>query len=288
MRSWRGTSFSSGSEHRDRFTLVNAVLEFLIQAEVIEAASFGTQAAMRLVAGQEFAAAESLITRLLPLARKHAAHLSTAQLTRVLSELRFRQGRWDEAFAHSGEVLERNRIPQVAGAWVDAASATTLAAMGRADESTALVEQALVVAEAHEVPIVVLWCHAARGHLSLSQNRVEEAVTSFWAAAEAWNRSGLQVPTFVLWAADAAEAAIRVGDAELERVAVATLANDATPWTQATRERIAMAHAESSAAIEAGAVRANELYAQASMPFEVARTDLFAAWGPLPPCRSRC
>jgi DNA-binding CsgD family transcriptional regulator len=134
-------------------------------------------------------------------------------VTVLLANLRWRQGRWREAYSHSTLYALSPDLPAISSAWGSAAAASMAAALGNADATQRFAQRAFANTPDHEVPLVRAWANAALGHLHLSQNQPVAALAYLRQSAQHVAAMELGQPLFFLWWGDYLEALLGVGAA---------------------------------------------------------------------------
>jgi DNA-binding CsgD family transcriptional regulator len=250
----------------------------LMDAEMVEGISLGQNWAMTLIMQERFGEAEELLEKLLPLARKLAVDLGVAMITVLLANLRWRQGRWREAYSHSTLYALSPDLPSISSAWGSAAAASMAAALGKVEATHELAQRAFDNIPNNEVPMVRAWAHAALGHLHLSQGQPAIALAHLRKTAACVAEMELGQPLFFLWWGDFLEALIEVGEREEAEEILTQLeqGNELLDlrWTEGICQRIRGSLAPS--AKEARVHFAQSIVALSTCPyrFEIARTKL--------------
>jgi DNA-binding CsgD family transcriptional regulator/tetratricopeptide (TPR) repeat protein len=211
MVAWNLFLLGETTEATPRLQSLEPFIGALIDAETVEGVSFGQNWAMCLIMQERFAEAELLLERLLPIARRLAVDLGVAMVTVLLANLRWRQGRWREAYSHSTLYALSPDLPQISSAWGSAAAASMAAALGNADATQRFAQRAFASTPDGEVPLVRAWAHAALGHLYLSQNQPVVALAHLRQSAQHAAAMELGQPLFFLWWGDYLEALLGVG-----------------------------------------------------------------------------
>jgi DNA-binding CsgD family transcriptional regulator len=206
--------FLTGSmdEAETRNAAMDPVVMMLVDQETVEGVSFGQNLAMRLIMSERFAEAESLLSRLLPVARRLGVELSVAMISMVTGALRWRQGLWDQAMLYTLAPLESEELPRLSNAWGHAIAAQLVSAIGDVEQTDAHVAAALETSAVEGSALIRSWARAALGHLRLSQGNYTAAVEQFAAVDADMSSVGLAQPEFFLWQGDYIEALIAVGD----------------------------------------------------------------------------
>jgi DNA-binding CsgD family transcriptional regulator/tetratricopeptide (TPR) repeat protein len=212
MVAWNLFLLGEVDESSPRLQSLEPFIGALLDAETIEGVSFGQNWAMCLIMRERFEEAELLLERLLPIARRLAVDLSVAMVTLLLANLRWRQGRWREAYSHSTLYALSPSLPAVSTAWGSAAAASMAASLGNGEATERLAERAFANTPDNEVPLIRAWANAALGHLHLSQRKPAIALVHLRRTAEYVADMELGQPLFFLWWGDYLEALLGVGE----------------------------------------------------------------------------
>jgi DNA-binding CsgD family transcriptional regulator/tetratricopeptide (TPR) repeat protein len=212
MVAWNLFLRGETTEATPRLQSLEPFIGALIDAETVEGVSFGQNWAMCLIMQERFAEAELLLERLLPIARRLAVDLGVAMVTVLLANLRWRQGRWREAYSHSTLYALSPDLPAISSAWGSAAAASMAAALGNTDATQRFAQRAFANTPDGEVPLVRAWANAALGHLYLSKNQPHVALSHLRQTAQYVTGMELGQPLFFLWWGDYLEALLAVGN----------------------------------------------------------------------------
>lgn len=192
------------------------------------------------------------------------------------SELGYRTGTWDQAYADASESIRLAAETSQANAYSLYFAARVEAARGQEEECRAHVRAALDVAEANGIGCMPTYTGSALGLLELGLGRTDEAIAELERVADLAERQQLRDPTVVQWAADLVEAyamAGRVDDARrvLDRLRPAV--DDGEAWAHAVTARGEGLVAEGDEALE-WFEQALTWHERDAQPFERARTQL--------------
>jgi DNA-binding CsgD family transcriptional regulator len=245
---------------------------------VVEGLTFGQNWAMCLIMQERFAEAEALLEKLLPVARKLAVDLAVAIITVLLANLRWRQGRWREAYLHSTLYALSPSLPAISTAWGSAAAASMAAGLGKIGATERFAERAFANIPDGEVPLVRAWANAALGHLHLSQGQPAIALVHLRQTAESVAAMELGQPLFFLWWGDYIEALLGVGERQ-EAEQILTQLEQRNEllnlrWIEGICERTWGSLASSAETADTHFSQSVRALSECPYPFEVARTKL--------------
>ena len=278
MVSWNLFLIGDKTESDARMQALEPFVGALMEAEVVEGLSFGQNWAMCLIMQERFAESELLLEKLLPVARKLSVDLAVAIITVLLANLRWRQGRWREAYSHSTLYALSPSLPAISTAWGSAAAASVAAALGNIEETERLAERAFENTPDGEVPLVRAWANAALGHLHLSQGQPAIALVHLRQTAQCVTEMELGQPLFFLWWGDYLEALIGVGEREEAQQLLTQLEqrNELLNlrWIEGICERTRGCLAPSVEEANARFTQSIIALSTCPYPFEVARTKL--------------
>jgi DNA-binding CsgD family transcriptional regulator len=230
----------------------------------------------RICSGQE-RALRSELTRLIALARQTDTFGLLPFLLTVSADLAFRTGDWEAAERDSAAVGLADEYGQ-GGILVFAlvVRGRLRAARGRTDDARVDIERGAAHAGEVGMATVVNLGRSATGFLELGGGRAAEAIAALEPIADFAERSGLEDPTFIPWAADLVEAYVRSGRADDAARVAASLSRRAEragvplPLALAARCRGLVAGEGFEAHFEDAVVN----HERAEAPFEAARTLL--------------
>ena len=240
-----------------------------------QSAAFGLQA--RVCTGQERLLLEE-VTLMGKAARETGTVGLLSYLQSVAADTAYRVGDWDEAAQSSAEAIEIAEQHGQLGVlpFGLVVSGRLRAARGETQRAREEIERGLALAESVGLGVLALWGHAALGFLALGIGRADATISELLWIGEAQRRSGTADPSIVPWAPDLVEALDQAGrrdhaeratdrlDAQAEATGVAL------PRALAARCRGLVADSDFEQPFE----RSLELHAEASAPFERARTLL--------------
>lgn len=275
--------FLSGQmeEANERNAVIDPIIEFLVDQEKVEGASFGQIRVMRLVMEEKYEQADELLNRLIPLANRIGADLSVASLNVVLGALRWRQGRWDEAQLFTNHFVDAKNLPALSLAWVSGSAALVEASLGNEETAEQLVDRVLVMPEVQGSPFLRAWATAALGHLRLSQGRLEEAFENLQEVRVLVASMGLVQPGFFLWWGDYLDVLLQLKRHDEAREVLELLTPLATHvssrWLSGVLQRTRGALASDPNQAELHFLSAIDAFTIIGMPFEVGRTHLTRA-----------
>ncbi|WP_169985193.1 LuxR family transcriptional regulator [Microbispora sp. H10836] len=221
------------------------------------------------------AAALTLTSRAVELARAHGAVARMPQMLEILIQAQQWMGRYDAVAANAMDGL---RLAQETGRAVSGAQhlawlAFTAAVEGDEETCALRAARAVELAAAHGVSVAEALGTLALAHLDVAANRHADAVNRLRAVA----RTGDPLVVRVMATPLLVESAVRTGDVAQARDALVVLER----WVDSTRDpdRLALAarcHALLAPPDEAGErfAQALELHRQGSCAFETARTRL--------------
>jgi len=193
----------------------------------------------------------------------------------VRAQLAFRRGRWDAARADAAEAVRwaRDTGQRTVLAFTLAVAARLEAWTGGLRDAGAMLDEALVIAEADGAAGIAMHIWAARADLELEAGRPEGAIDAARRAAELEQACGLEQPGAALWAGTLVEALVEAGrtDEAAAMVAQADAAHSPYGAAVAARGRVLLADADALDAAAAGALDAEEAL---GMALERARTEL--------------
>lgn len=195
------------------------------------------------------------------------------------SDLDFRTGNWNRAYADASEAvhLADHMTAPVHLSYSLACVARVEAGRGREMECRRHAESALAIADSLGLASVRNYAHAAMGLLELGLGRPEVAITELERARETGRLHGVSEPTVIQFEADLIEAYVRSGRTSDARDALERFEERAHAtgriWSRATSARcrglLAPEHG-----YEEDFYRALLLNDRLPMPFERARTEL--------------
>jgi DNA-binding CsgD family transcriptional regulator/tetratricopeptide (TPR) repeat protein len=221
---------------------------------------------------------ERIVDALIADGRARSAPAALAFPLGIRAQLRFRQGRWQQALADGEEAVElATDTGQLAlVAFTGGALAEVEAAGGREDDCRDHAGRALAIADPTGSDAIGIYAHAALGLLELGLGRLDAAVEQLsWCRAAA-RRMGMVEASVAHWAGSFVEALARTGSREALETFVAELDDAAT--------RTGGAYAAGCAARGRGLLAADgfaaplersvAILAAAGLPFEAARSQL--------------
>jgi DNA-binding CsgD family transcriptional regulator len=190
----------------------------------------------------------------------------------------YRLGDWDEAEREIDDAVDNAEVSGQGGplAIAHIVRARIHAARGREDAARDDARAGVKIAEPVAYGSVKLWSVACLGFLELGRNAIDAAIEQLEQARALAGLSGLEDPLIVPWAPDLVEAYVHAGrTSDAGEVSAALSA-------EAERNDTALAHALAARCrgltaereVEREFERALELHAEASQPFERARTLL--------------
>jgi DNA-binding CsgD family transcriptional regulator len=220
--------------------------------------------------------------RLLEPLLDHAAQVGDIRaLTSALevhAQLEFRTGRWREAQAAAAESV---RLSEDTDLTVQLAySLAVLAIIEAASGAPGALDHAAEadeIAARNRLTVIAEYTGAARGHEALAAGRPADALATLSEVARRVERTGRRMPGVLQWEGDLLEAAVRAGEPEAARGALAGLEQRAaatgSAWAAAVAARIGGMLADDHRPHFEAALRLHEI---AGAPFEAARTRLCA------------
>ncbi len=222
--------------------------------------------------------AERIVDALIADGRARSAPAELAFPLGIRTQLRFRQGRWQEALADGEEAVElATDTGQLAlVAFAGGALAEVEAATGREEDCRGHVERALAIADPTHSDAIGIYAHAALGLLELGLGRLDLAVEELsWCRAAA-GRMGMAEASVAHWAGSLVDGLARTGDrealseltAELDAVAATTGGRYAAGCAARGRGMLAGDDFAAPLAISI------EQFEHARLPFETARSQL--------------
>ncbi|HEY8338910.1 MAG TPA: AAA family ATPase, partial [Egibacteraceae bacterium] len=192
------------------------------------------------------------------------------------SELGFRTGSWDQAYADASESIRLAAETSQANAYSLYFAAHIEAARGQEEECRSHARAALDVAAKNGIGCMPTYTGSVLGLLELGLGRTEEAIAELEKVAALAERQQLRDPTLVQWAPDLVEAYVMVGRVEDARRVLERLrpeSDDGEAWAHAATARCEGLIAEGDEAIERFE-QALEWHERDAQPFERARTQL--------------
>jgi tetratricopeptide (TPR) repeat protein len=185
-------------ESTERVEALTPIVEMLLDQQLGESIVLGQTFTMRLIMEERFSEADRLLLRLLPLAQRLGDDLSATLFSVVLSTLRWRQGRSDEALLYATEYLHAERLPSLAFAWAAASAAQIFAALGRVDRTRELANSALALAGSNGVsaPLIEAWALAAQAHIFVAQGDYKSALGLYRRVATEVKNASSASPNF--------------------------------------------------------------------------------------------
>jgi DNA-binding CsgD family transcriptional regulator len=280
ITSWNLFLTGEVTESSQRVQALSPIVEMLLDQQLGESIVLGQTFTMRLIMEEQFSEADRLLMRLLPLAQRLGDDLSATLFSVVLSTLRWRQGRSDEALLYATEYLHAERLPALAFAWAAASAAQIFAALGRVERTNELSSAALEMASSSGVsaPLIEAWALAAQAHVLVSQGDYRPALGLYRRVETEVNKAHLGQPEFFHWHGDYLETLLALGLRDKAKQVVNELSQTNTTlklaWISGV---VARTHAQ----LCGDATTAASLYSAAlaafesvEMHFEVARTLL--------------
>ncbi len=280
ITSWNLFLTGEVEESSQRVGALTPIVEMLLDQQLADAIVLGQTFTMRLIMEERFAEADRMLIRLLPLAQRLGDDLSATLFSVVLSTLRWRQGRSDEAMLYATEYLQAERLPALAFAWAAASAAQIFAALGRVDRTKELCNSALASAGSNGVsaPLIEAWALAAQAHVLLSHGDCKPALALYQKVETEVAKAHLGQPEFFHWHGDYLETLLACGHIAKAKEVLHELflANQTLKlaWVSGVIERTEAQlcnDPEMAAKLFSSAVAA---FQSVGMPFEVARTLL--------------
>lgn len=260
---------------------VEAVATALFDTDMPEAEHLWNVLGMLHVITEKWATAETFLERVVYRTKRAGAPSTLGLSAGILAELRWRTGRWDDAWELATGPLREGARQAVPIAWANAYTAHLEAARGMAESCRSRAEAALAEAEELDASIVKLWALHALALLELGLGHPAAAAAHLDRAAAMTAAAEVREPGVVWWQADHVESLWRAGrrhEAEraLERFSRESTAVDRkTALAAVARSRGLLTEDHEEA--EAHFVDALDIHRTVTAPFELGRVLLCRA-----------
>jgi DNA-binding CsgD family transcriptional regulator len=231
-------------------------------------------------ARERWTAAEQVIEKTIGRARRLGMNGAVSFATAVHSDLRWRTGRWAEAYT---AMVEQRQMGEDAGnveplTMASAYLSRIEAGIGLAEDCRRHALEAIERAEPRGLHSLAAWARSALGLLALGRGEWREAVRWFNAIADVTARGSAGEPGSLWWEADWVEARWRTGDRAGAQAALARLESEAGSsagrWAAAAAARCRVLLAEDPQVFRAAFEEARAGHDELGAPFERARTEL--------------
>lgn len=280
MYAYLSLAHGDANEFLSRFPALNEVADALKDSDVAEADLFLQLVGMLHVYTERWDTGRAYLTAVAHRAGRRSRTATAALAAATLSELCWRSGRWDEAWALATSDLVTEVTLTGARVWLLAFTAHLDAGFGNADDCRRRAQEALAEGGPMGLGTVEMWAESALGLLELGLGHPVAAAAHLDRVDALARAAEIIDPSSVWWQADHVEALIRSGRLHEATRALARFelgaAASPTRWGRATsaRCRAMMATSDEAEALFAEALTHHE---QLTAPFELARTLLCRA-----------